>query len=209
MSFDAAGSVFESGVWGDRRCDGAGVNREGFQSVTLRMREASQIGAFKRRSRTQPAGTGAGHRGASVTMRINRGGRGPAPRNRGFVASSWASARVSAAMNTMYAGPAARTREIGTLRALGFSRGSISRLCPGINVPGLDWRASWLLIALPANGMTSAAASNFADGRVRPSGSAACQWRSRWACRDDGHCWRSPSSLPRLPASDYLSITRA
>jgi putative ABC transport system permease protein len=82
-----------------------------------------------------------------------------------FVAVVMGIGAVFGAMNTMYAIVAARTREIGTLRALGFSRLAIlaafviESTCLAI-VGG----ALGCLIALPANGITSAAGgANFAE----------------------------------------------
>jgi putative ABC transport system permease protein len=82
-----------------------------------------------------------------------------------FVAIVMGIGAVFGAMNTMYALVAARTREIGTLRALGFSKVSI--------LTGFVVESTFLaivggvvgcVIALPANGMTSAAGgTNFAE----------------------------------------------
>jgi putative ABC transport system permease protein len=64
---------------------------------------------------------------------------------------------VFGAMNTMYAIVAARTREIGTLRALGFSRRSIlgSFMVESVFL-ALVGGAIGCLIALPMNGFTTA-----------------------------------------------------
>ena len=61
-----------------------------------------------------------------------------------------------AAMNTMYAAVARRTREIGTLRALGFSRGSIllSFVVESVGIAVLGGFIGCLL-ALPINGVTT------------------------------------------------------
>lgn len=62
-----------------------------------------------------------------------------------------------AAMNTMYAAVARRSQEIGTLRVLGFSRGSIllSFLIESLLLAGLGGAVGCLL-ALPLNAVTSA-----------------------------------------------------
>jgi putative ABC transport system permease protein len=72
---------------------------------------------------------------------------------------------IFGAMNTMYALVAARRREIGTLRALGFSKSSILTAfvleSTFLSVVG---GVLGCLIALPANGITSAAGgANFAE----------------------------------------------
>jgi putative ABC transport system permease protein len=70
-----------------------------------------------------------------------------------------------AAMNTMYAAVARRSREIGTLRVLGFSRGSIlaSFFIESVLLAGLGGLLGCLLV-LPLNGVTTAIGnSNFAE----------------------------------------------
>jgi putative ABC transport system permease protein len=68
-------------------------------------------------------------------------------------------------MNTMYALVAARTREIGTLRALGFSKVSIlTAFVVESTCLAIVGGALGCLLALPADGMTSAAmGTNFAE----------------------------------------------
>ena len=66
---------------------------------------------------------------------------------------------VFGAMNTMAAIVAARTREIGTLRALGFSRLSILRLaCDRVDAAGIGGGILGCSIAIPVNGMNLRAA---------------------------------------------------
>lgn len=70
-----------------------------------------------------------------------------------------------AAMNTMYAAVARRAREIGTLRVLGFSRGSIltSFFIESVLLAGLGGLLGCLLV-LPLNGVTTAIGnSNFSE----------------------------------------------
>lgn len=70
-----------------------------------------------------------------------------------------------AAMNTMYAAVARRAREIGTLRVLGFSRGSIlfSFFVESVLLAGLGGILGCLLI-IPLNGATTAVGnSNFSE----------------------------------------------
>jgi putative ABC transport system permease protein len=72
---------------------------------------------------------------------------------------------VFGAMNTMYAIVAARTREIGTLRALGFSRRSIlfSFVTESVFLAVIGGVVGCLL-AMPANGITSATGgANFSE----------------------------------------------
>src|SRR6185295_1094094 len=72
---------------------------------------------------------------------------------------------VFGAMNTLYAIVAARTREIGTLRALGFSRRSIllSFVTESVFL-ALIGGVLGCILALPANGVTSATGgANFSE----------------------------------------------
>jgi putative ABC transport system permease protein len=72
---------------------------------------------------------------------------------------------VFGAMNTMYAIVAARTREIGTLRALGFSRRAIlfSFVTEAVFLAAIGGVLGCLM-ALPANGVTSATnGANFSE----------------------------------------------
>jgi len=91
-----------------------------------------------------------------------------------FVSIIMAVGSSFAAMNTMYAAVARRAREIGTLRVLGFSRGSIlvSFFIESVFLAGLGGVLGCLLV-LPLNGITTAVGnSNFAemafDFRVTP-----------------------------------------
>jgi putative ABC transport system permease protein len=65
-----------------------------------------------------------------------------------------------AAMNTMYAAVAGRTREIGTLRALGFSRGSVllSFMLEAVLL-ALIGGGIGCLLALPVNGISTGSAN--------------------------------------------------
>src|SRR5207247_5561854 len=82
-----------------------------------------------------------------------------------FVAIVMGIGAVFGTMNTMYTLVAARTREIGTLRALGFSKVSIlTAFVVESTFLAIVGGALGCLIALPANGMTSAAGGpNFGE----------------------------------------------
>jgi putative ABC transport system permease protein len=82
-----------------------------------------------------------------------------------FVAMIMAVGSSFAAMNTMYAAVARRAKEIGTLRVLGFSRGSImtSFFLESVLLSGLGGLLGCLLV-LPLNGITTAVGNgNFAE----------------------------------------------
>jgi putative ABC transport system permease protein len=163
--FDANGSMFESEIWGDVEVIGPAFNRGGFHSVTLRMRDPSAIEALdsdlerdprlqvnaveERQYYEDQSGVVSGQLlGLAVLVSIVMG-----------------IGAVFGAMNTMYALVAARTREIGTLRALGFSRTSIlTAFVVESAFLALAGGALGCLLALPANGMTAAAmGGNFSE----------------------------------------------
>jgi putative ABC transport system permease protein len=82
-----------------------------------------------------------------------------------FVAIVMAIGSSFAAMNTMYAAVSRRAREIGTLRVLGFSRGSIlaSFFLESVLLSGLGGLLGCLLV-LPVNGLTTGiGSSNFSE----------------------------------------------
>lgn len=82
-----------------------------------------------------------------------------------FVAVIMAVGSAFAAMNTMYAAVARRAREIGTLRVLGFSQGSIllSFFLESVLLSGLGGVLGCLLV-LPLNGITTGIGnSNFSE----------------------------------------------
>jgi putative ABC transport system permease protein len=124
--FAADGSSFESEIWGDYDAMAPAIRRNGgCESLTVRLTSPAVLGAFDKDIRANPrvqlqmdsepkyyedqAGpTGAALLGLAL-----------------FVAVVMGIGAVFGAMNTMYAIVSQRTREIGTLRALGFSRFSI------------------------------------------------------------------------------------
>jgi len=82
-----------------------------------------------------------------------------------FVAVIMAIGSAFAAMNTMYAAVARRSREIGTLRVLGFSKGSIlfSFFLESVLLSALGGIIGCLLV-LPLNGITTGiGTSNFSE----------------------------------------------
>jgi len=128
-TFASQGGAFESEIWGDFHVFGAQFERDaggaGSSSLVVRMKDPAQIPALDRWIRSQPQMQlqALGERQyyeeqagplASILKSLGRA-----------VAFIMGIGAIFGAMNTMYAIVAARTREIGTLRALGFSRRSI------------------------------------------------------------------------------------
>ncbi len=166
--FEADGSGFESEIWGDLDVMAPAFNRNNaFTSITLRLVDHSPaaIKAFDDDLRRNPA--------MQVELRSERefyedqaGGVSRALLGlAGFVSVVMGIGAVFGAMNTMYGIVSARTREIGTLRALGFSRASILvAFVLESTFLALAGGLIGCLAALPANGITSSAGgANFAE----------------------------------------------
>ena len=156
--FESQGGAFESEIWGDFDTFGAIFQRgAGSNSLVVRMRDPAAIPELDRWIRDQPqmqlqaleerqyyeeqAGSLATILRSLAT----------------FVAFVMGVGAVFGAMNTMYAIVAARTREIGTLRALGFSRRSIlvSFLIESVLLSFVGGVIGCLL-AFPMNGFSTA-----------------------------------------------------
>lgn len=121
--FTADGSSFESEMWGDYNALAPAVRRNGgCESVTARMVNPASITAFDKDLRANPQ--------MQVQAASERQYYEDQAGNLGMVLKMLAAfvgivmgiGAVFGAMNTMYAIVSQRTREIGTLRALGFSR---------------------------------------------------------------------------------------
>lgn len=123
--FDAGPTGFNSEIWGDADQLMQAFRRPVYSSVLFRLRDSSEFDAFRGRIESDPR----------LTLEAKR-------ETRYYLDQSEAMARflrilgvtltiifslgaVIGAMITMYAAVANRTIEIGTLRALGFAKGSI------------------------------------------------------------------------------------
>jgi putative ABC transport system permease protein len=157
--FDAGGSSFDSEIW----CDATVLNQTYkrpeniFQSVTARLESrGAAFQGFKDAVTTDPRLTvdvytetayyAAQSRAVSTIIRVL-----------GFIiAVVMAVGAVFAALNTMYSAVAARSAEIATLKAIGFSPGSVvaSFLAEAVAV-ALAGGGVGLLAALPFNGFTA------------------------------------------------------
>ena len=155
--FTAEGSAFESEIWGDYDVMGPAFLRGGGQnSLTVRLVDPSKRADFDKEIRENPQ------------MQLQMDGErdyytnqsgpvtGPLLALAIFVSVVMGIGAVFGAMNTMYAIVAARTREIGTLRALGFSRLSIltSFLIESVFL-ALVGGVLGCLLAFPMNGFTT------------------------------------------------------
>ena len=120
--FTADDASFESEVWGDIDLMMPAFQRNGYQSVTVKLADPSAFDSFEAaidgdpRLDLQPQREQDyyAEQSQAMTTVIRVFGT--------FVTLILSIGAMFGAMNTMYAAVAYRTREIGTLRALGFSR---------------------------------------------------------------------------------------
>ena len=120
--FTADDAAFESEVWGDVDVMMPAVQRNGYQSITVRLADPSMFDSFEAAVKGDPRLYLQAKReleyyaeqSQAMTTVIRVFGT--------FVTLILSIGAMFGAMNTMYAAVAYRTREIGTLRALGFSR---------------------------------------------------------------------------------------
>jgi putative ABC transport system permease protein len=156
--FTADGSSFESEIWGDYDAMAPAIGRNGgCESLTLRLQDPKTLPGFDKELRANPRVQlqidsepkyYENLAGATATALLYLAG---------FVSVVMGIGAVFGAMNTMYAIVSQRTREIGTLRALGFSRFSIllSIIVESALLAAVGGILGCLL-ALPMNGFTTA-----------------------------------------------------
>jgi putative ABC transport system permease protein len=150
--FDSAGKAFESEIWVDVNSLASSTKRETYSSALLRVKDQNALSALAKRITDDPRlhmkalservfyedqqGTASGAlKGLAV-----------------FISFIMAVGAGFAGMNTMYAAVARRTKEIGTLRVLGFSRISvlIAFLLESVSIAVIG-AAIGILLALPLN----------------------------------------------------------
>jgi putative ABC transport system permease protein len=155
--FESEGAAFESEVWGDYDTFSAIFQRGGgSNSLVLRMKDPAAIPELDRFIRAQPQM----QLQALSERQYYEEQAGPLARVlnglASFVALVMGVGAVFGAINTMYAIVASRTREIGTLRALGFSRRAIlaSFLLESV-ILAIVGGAVGCLLAFPMNGFST------------------------------------------------------
>ena len=156
--FTANDASFESEVWGDVDLMMPAFQRNGYQSTTVKLVEPSAFESFQNAINGDPRLDLKAYperdyyEGQSETtgtlMRIFAT----------FVTSILSIGAVFGAMNTMYAAVAYRTREIGTLRALGFSRVRIiAAFLAESTALALIGGVIGCILALPVHGLSTGA----------------------------------------------------
>ena len=128
--FDAGRTGFDSEIWGDAEQMLQAFRRLGFSSLIFRLADADRFDAVKARSRADPR----------LTLEAKRETRFYADQSEALskfisylgttISVIFSIGAIIGAMITMYASVASRTGEIGTLRALGFSRARDPRRVP-------------------------------------------------------------------------------
>jgi putative ABC transport system permease protein len=175
--FDAGESTFNGEIWGELNQIGADFNRQDtVSSVLVRATDAASLQGLKN-SLNDDRRLGVEAMPEREYYELQTSSGAPLQIFGLLVAVIMAVGSSFAAMNTMYAAVARRAKEIGTLRVLGFSRGSIllSFLIESLLL-ALIGGVLGCLLALPINGVTTGIGS-FAtfseiafDFRVSPSG---------------------------------------
>ena len=159
--FEAGGKAFESEVWVDANSLASATKRDSYTSLLVRVADSSAMAPLAKRisddkrlqlkavpERTWYEDQQGASSGAIKALGV-------------FIAIIMAVGAGFAGMNTMYAAVSNRTREIGTLRVLGFGRASILAAFVLESVAiALVGVAFGVLLALPLN-LVSTGTSNF------------------------------------------------
>jgi ABC-type antimicrobial peptide transport system permease subunit len=124
-TFEAQRTGFESEIWGDAEQMLQAFRRLGYSSVLFRLADPATFEAVKARLESDPRLTVEAKRETAYYLEQSEA-MAKFIRYLGTTISAiFSIGAVIGAMITMYASVASRTAEIGTLRALGFSRASI------------------------------------------------------------------------------------
>src|SRR6266498_843623 len=160
--FDAGGKAFESEIWVDSNSLASATKRDSYSSVLLRVKDRSLMESLAKRITDDQRL----HLKAVAERKFYEDQQGTVSGAlKGlavFISFIMAVGAGFAGMNTMYAAVARRTKEIGTLRVLGFSRFSIlaAFLLESVAIAMIG-AAIGILLALPLN-FVSTGTSNFA-----------------------------------------------
>ena len=150
--FDSAGKAFESEIWVDNNSLSSTTKRDGYSSVLMRVNDQNALTALSKRITDDPK-----LHLKAVSERVfyedqQGAASGMLKGLAVFISFIMAVGAGFAGMNTMYAAVARRTKEIGTLRVLGFSRLSIltAFLLESVAIAVIG-AAIGIVLALPLN----------------------------------------------------------
>jgi putative ABC transport system permease protein len=161
--FTAEDASFESELWGDVDLMQPAFQRRGYQSVTVKLADPSMFDSFKAAVEADPRLYLQPQREQQYYANQSRAMTAVIRVFGTFVTLILSIGAMFGAMNTMYAAVAYRTREIGTLRALGFSQSRIvaAFLAESIAL-ALIGGVIGCLLALPVHGL-STGTTNFSS----------------------------------------------
>lgn len=156
-TFASEGNGFESEVWADAGVVAGVFGRGGFQSLTVRLHDPDALPAFAK----SVDGASQAQLEAKQERQYYDEQAGPLVLVMsvltGMVCLIMGAGAALGAMNTMYATVGARTREIGTLRALGFPRRAVlAGFVAESTLLGLAGGTLGSLLAIPVNGLATA-----------------------------------------------------
>jgi putative ABC transport system permease protein len=159
--FEVGNTAYASEIWTDPEDLGQDFDRDAYSSVFLRAVDSSTLNRLKQ----QLADDRRLHLKAQTEREYyekQTSSAAPIKALGIFIAGLMAVGASFAAMNTMYAAVARRTKEIGALRVLGFSRGSIllSFIIESVLI-AIVGGVMGCILALPVNGVTTGT-TNFA-----------------------------------------------
>ena len=150
--FDSAGKAFESEIWVDNNSLASTTKRESYSSVLMRVNDQNALTALSKRITDDPK-----LHLKAVSERVfyedqQGAASGMLKGLAVFISFIMAVGAGFAGMNTMYAAVARRTKEIGTLRVLGFGQISIliAFLLESMGI-ALIGAAIGILLSLPLN----------------------------------------------------------
>lgn len=125
--FDAGGSAFDSEIWADATLLNAVFDRPAgvFQSVTVRLTDPVAFGQFKESVERDPRLRVQAEREVDYYRKNSQAVANMIEILGTLVALIMGIGAVFAGFNSMYSALASRTRELATLRALGFTGGTV------------------------------------------------------------------------------------
>jgi putative ABC transport system permease protein len=157
-SFESGGSAFDSEIWADANLVNAAYQRPTgiHQSVTARLRKEDALAGLEQRFAADPRMRNRVERETEYYRKASQMMTTFITVLGSMVALVMALGAVFAALNTMYSAVAERSREIATIRALGFGGGAVvtSFVLEALVVAGVGGIIG-VLAALPLNGLVT------------------------------------------------------